>query len=80
VLEYIAMRHDVTELEQYRELLEDQLDSSIHSLQDKMNLLAEYEKAINISAPFNRFDTKGLLTHVNSAFENVSGFYSDELI
>jgi len=80
VLEYIAMRHDVTELEQYRELLEDQLDSSIHSLQDKMNLLAEYEKAINISAPFSRFDTKGLLTHVNSAFENVSGFYSDELI
>lgn len=80
VLEYIAIRHDVTELEQYRELLEDQLDTSIHSLQDKMNLLSEYEKAINISAPFSRFDTNGVITHTNSAFEHITGFNGADIV
>lgn len=80
ILEYIAIRHDITELEHYKQLLEDQLDVSIQSLQEKMNLLSEYEKAINLSAPFSRIDTGGNITYANGAFEEMTGFRMHELV
>ncbi|MFP4331996.1 MAG: HD domain-containing phosphohydrolase [Campylobacterales bacterium] len=80
VIEYIGIRHDITELEKYRELLETELDSSQMDLQQKANLLQEYEKAINISAPLSRMSVEGEITYVNKAFTSLFKYPKDSLV
>eukprot|EP01022_Parablepharisma_sp_SALTPOND_P035603 TRINITY_DN9590_c0_g1_i1.p2 TRINITY_DN9590_c0_g1~~TRINITY_DN9590_c0_g1_i1.p2 ORF type:complete len:620 (-),score=58.41 TRINITY_DN9590_c0_g1_i1:3507-5366(-) len=80
VLEYIGIRHDITELERYRELLETELDSSQVDLQEKANLLSEYEKAINTSAPLSRMSIDGEITYVNKAFVSLLKYPRDTLV
>lgn len=80
VVEYIGIRHDITELERYRELLETELDSSQVDLQEKANLLSEYEKAINTSAPLSRMSIDGEITYVNKAFVSLLKYPRDSLV
>ncbi|NOQ30026.1 MAG: PAS domain S-box protein [Helicobacteraceae bacterium] len=80
VLEYIAIRHDITELEELKEVLEKELNDSNQSLKDKMNLLSQYEKAIESTASFTRTDTKGNITYLNETHEKVTGFKKEELL
>jgi PAS domain S-box-containing protein len=80
VVEYIGIRHDITELERYRELLETELDSSQVDLQEKANLLSEYEKAINTSAPLSRMSIDGEITYVNKAFVSLLKYPRDTLV
>lgn len=65
IVEFLALRQDVTELEEYREILEKQLHVSSHSLDEKILLLKEYENAIEASNAYIRTDTKGIITYVN---------------
>ena len=80
IQEYIAIRHDVTELEELRKLLEGQLDSSIKSLDEKMHLLQQYETAIDNASMLLRTDANGVITYVNNTYERISGFAKEELI
>ncbi len=80
VIEYVGIRHDVTELEQYREILEKQLDDREHTLEEKINMLGEYEKGIDASTSFSRTDTKGKIIYVNDAFCNRTGYPKEELL
>jgi PAS domain S-box-containing protein len=79
-IEYIAIRHDITELEELKELLQKELSSSNESLQEKMNLLSQYEKAIESAASFTRTDTKGAITYLNETHEKLTGYKNEELI
>ncbi len=79
-VEYIAIRYDVTEFEELKELLTKELSNSNQSLEEKMNLLAQYEKAIESAASFTRTDTNGVITYLNETNEKVTGYRSDELI
>jgi PAS domain S-box-containing protein len=78
--EYIAIRHDITELEELRELLEHQLDSSIQDRDEKLYLLQQYEEAINSTAVLSRTNPQGKITYINDTYENVSGFSAEEMI
>jgi len=80
IVEYIAIRHDITELEELKELLKKELSSSNESLQEKMHLLSQYEKAIESAASFTRTDTKGAITYLNETHEKLTGFKKEELI
>ncbi|WP_372999039.1 PAS domain S-box protein [Sulfurimonas sp.] len=80
IVEYIAIRHDITELEELKEILQKELSSSNESLQEKMNLLSQYEKAIESAASFTRTDTNGAITYLNDTHEKLTGFLKEELI
>lgn len=80
VIEYVGIRHDVTELEQYREILEKQLDDREHTLEEKINMLGEYEKGIDASTSFSRTDPAGRIIYVNDAFCDRTGYPKEELL
>lgn len=80
IIEYVGLRYDITELEQYKELLEVNLDNKEMDLAQKVHMLEEYEKAINESATFSRTDKNGRLVHVNDNFCKISGYSREELI
>lgn len=80
IQEFMAIRKDITELHEYRELLENQLNEKNESLDDKLNLLKQYEDAIEKSTAFARTDTNGVITYVNNYFCKVTGFDREDLI
>lgn len=80
IIEYIGLRYDITELEQYKELLEKSLDNTELNLAQKVHMLAEYEKAINESATFTRTDKYGKIIHVNDNFCKINGYTKEELL
>ena len=80
ISEFLALRQDITELEEYREILEKQLDSSHDNLIEKILLLKEYESAIEASNAYTRTDTDGIIRYVNDTFSQISGYEKDELI
>ena len=48
--------------------------------QENLHLLEEYKEATNQSALVSKADTKGIITFVNDAFCNISGYTREELI
>lgn len=73
VVEYISIRHDITEQEEYREILEEQLDVSLEGLGNKIHAIKEYEKAIDAGTAFVRLDTEGYILTANRAFCELVG-------
>ncbi|NWF66622.1 MAG: PAS domain S-box protein [Campylobacterales bacterium] len=80
IVEYIGVRHDITELESYKELLKSRLVEKEESLEEKIHFLREYEKAIEASASFSRTDENGIIKYVNDKFCNQFGYSKAELI
>ena len=80
IIEYIGIRHDITQLEHYKDLLKAELDTTSKGLDEKVHLIGEYEKAINVSATFTRTDLNGRITYVNDKFCELNGYAKEELI
>lgn len=80
ITEYIAIRHDITELEELKELLEKDLQDSNQTLEEKMSLLSQYERAIEQSASYTRTDPEGVITYLNKTHEQLTGYAREELI
>lgn len=80
IIEIIGFRNDITEKENYKNILESQLDVSMQGLSEKIKQLKEYEKAIDVSTSFSRTDLDGVITYVNDEFCKVSGYAREELI
>lgn len=60
--EFIAIRYDVTEVEAYKEFLQEKLFSSQEDATKSVHLLKEYEHMINISASVVRVDINKNIT------------------
>lgn len=80
IIEYIAIRHDITELENYKELLKNQLVDTSKSLSETVNYTSQYEEAINSSTAILKTDTKNIITFANEQFCKVSGYSIEELV
>lgn len=80
IVEYIAIRHDITELEELKEILEKDLQDSSQTLNEKISLLAQYERAIEQSSSYIRTDPKGIITYLNDTHELLTGYAKEELI
>jgi PAS domain S-box-containing protein len=80
VIEYIGMRHDITELESYKELLKDELNSTQNTLEDNRNYLKQYEDAINSLTYVMKTDTNNIITYVNDRFSQNIGYSNGELL
>lgn len=80
IVEYIAIRHDITEFEELKELLEKDLQDSSQTLNEKISLLAQYERAIEQSSSYIRTNPKGVITYLNDTHEQLTGYAKEELI
>ncbi len=79
IVEYIGVRHDITELEEYRQILEEQLDVSIQSISTKINDVQQIEKAINAGTAYSRTTKEGVFIFGNDIFCDMLGFSQEEL-
>ena len=80
IVEYIAVRHDITELEKYKNLLKDELSTTNKSLEEYVNYMQQYEEAINSLTAIIKTDTNSMITYVNSKFTELMGYDTKELL
>jgi PAS domain S-box-containing protein len=77
--EYIGIRIDVTELEEYKHILKNELDTKSQSLDENINYTRQYEEAINSTTAISKSDTDGNIIYANDRFCELSGYTIDEL-
>lgn len=78
--EYIGIRNDVTELEEYKHILKNELDLSNQNFEENLNYTKQYEDAINKTTAILKTDTKNIIKYVNQKFCELSGYHLGELI
>ena len=78
--EYIAIRNDVTELEEYKQFLKNELDITSKNFEDTLNYAEQYEQAINASTAILKTDPENLIKYANEKFCEISGYTQSELI
>ena len=66
--EYIGVRNDITELEEYKEILKTELSSTKQSLEDQIYYIKQYEEAINSNVAILKTDTENIITYANHTF------------
>jgi PAS domain S-box-containing protein len=80
IVEYIGIRTDVTELNQIKQELEENLNISNKNFQQAYKISQEYQKAIDESNIVSRTDKDGVITFVNDMFCKISGYSQEELL
>jgi len=78
--EYVAIRNDVTELEEYREFLKNELDITSRNYEESLYYAQQYETAINSMTAVLKTDTQNMITYANETFCMISGYSMSELI
>jgi len=77
---FMLMALDVTELYQYREFLEVELDNHHLQLKQTMNYLNQYRDALNLSTAICIIDTDGNIQDSNAAFQHILFYSGRELL
>ncbi len=80
IQEYIAVRKDITEMEEIRQKLQQELNATADSFEEAMVLSRQYELAINESNILSRTSVRGRIIYVNDEFCKVTGYSRDEII
>ncbi len=80
IVEFIALRSDITELENYKLLLKDQLDDTSKSLNENINYIKQYEDAINNTLAVLKTDTNNNIIYVNDYYCKISKYGRAELL
>lgn len=80
ILEFIAIRHDITELEEYKLFLKHELDTTSKNLEEKIHYTAQYEEAINSTTAILKTNTDNVITYANEKFCDLSGYAREEII
>ncbi|MBN2895801.1 MAG: PAS domain S-box protein [Campylobacterales bacterium] len=80
IVEYIAIRKDITELEEFRQQLENELSVKEENLQEMMRRSREYHKAMDESTILVRVDLNGKITYINREFTHALGYTAAEII
>jgi PAS domain S-box-containing protein len=80
VVEYIAMRTDITEIQEDKERIRDTLGITTADFTEARQQAKEYENAIDATWSVVRTDTKNIITYANDTFVDVSGYDREELI
>jgi PAS domain S-box-containing protein len=80
VIEYIAMRMDITMIQEDKERIKESLGISMSNYEEARHLAKEYEDAMNETWSMIRTDTNNVIMHVNETFSKVSGYSLKELV
>ncbi|MEA1919075.1 MAG: ATP-binding protein [Campylobacterota bacterium] len=67
-------------LQSKNKTLEDEVSIRTKELEHQNQILAEYKQAVDDGAIVSKTDSKGRITYVNGAFEEISGYKKEELI
>ncbi|MEA1917065.1 MAG: PAS domain S-box protein [Campylobacterota bacterium] len=78
--EYIGIRTDVSELEEYKIILKHELDTKSKNLEESLNYTLQYENAINSLTAILKTDTNNTIKYANSRLCELSGYSLDELL
>jgi len=78
--EYIGIRNDVTELEEYKLILKHELDTKSKNLEENLHYTSQYELAVNTTTAILKTDTQNIITYANDTFCKISGYSYNELI
>ncbi len=80
IVEYIAMRNDITEIQDIKENLAKELNIKDENLENALTISKEYERAIDESNILSRTDLEGRIIYANNEFCKASGYSKEELI
>ena len=78
--EYVAIRTDVTELEEYKNILKDELGEANRTLEENIHYISQYENAIDSTVAIAKTFSDNRIKFVNEKLCELSGFSLDELI
>ncbi|QSZ42038.1 PAS domain S-box protein [Sulfurimonas aquatica] len=78
--EYIGIRNDVSELEEYKLLLKNELAKTSNNLEETINYTNQYENAINTKTAILKTDTMNIITYANDSFCELSGYKREEIL
>jgi len=80
VVEYIALRHDITDLETSKEFFKEQSNVNANNLQEAIKISKDYESAINESNIFVKIDKDRNISYANELFYETYEYTHEELI
>ena len=80
VIEFIALRHDITDLETSKEYFREQSNSKSNDLQEAIKISKDYETAINESNIFIKIDKNRNISYANELFYETYEYTQEELI
>jgi len=80
IVEYIAIRQDVTESEEYKERMAQELNLTSQSIEEIKHLANQYEEAMSHTLALLRTDTDNIITFVNETFCQLSGYDLADII
>lgn len=77
---YLFIKFILKPMENHEELLAENILLREKEAESSQAILGEYKKAVDISAIVSKATPKGIITFVNDAFCDISGYTRDELI
>lgn len=80
IIEFIGVRHDITQLEELRDELQSKLGGVERDLNETLEITAQYEIALDEANMIVKTDPNGIIMFVNDRFCEVSGYQISELI
>lgn len=80
IIEYISLRSDVTQMEDLKIELVNELNLTASNFMEAYQLSKEYENAISESNILSRTNLKGEITYINKEFEKTSGYRTNEIL
>ena len=79
IVEFIGIRHDITELEKYKEILKDELSITHKTLEENINYMRQYEDALNSITAVLKTDAQNNITYINNKFSELMGYTLEDL-
>ena len=80
ITEFIGLRQDITETENYKKILKNTLDNTSKSLDENLHYITQYEEANNQFTAILKTDINNIITYANEMFCELSGYSFDELV
>ena len=80
ILEYISIRNDITEIQDYKQILDDTLEEKDQTLEDNINYIVQYENAVSNSSAIVRTGLDFTITYVNDIYTELTGYSKDEMV
>ena len=77
---YIFIRNDITELFNYRKILEERLNVNQQDLNEKIHFLNQYQKALDLGTALCRINISGEITYANNTFIGILGLEGQEVV
>ncbi|PNV82775.1 MAG: diguanylate cyclase [Sulfurimonas sp.] len=79
IMEYIAIKTDITQQKELMSYFEDQLKVTEKNFDDMIHVSKEYENAIDSSTILSRIDKNKNIIYINDKFSKISQYTLDEL-